>query len=528
MITIGAYRLTDIWRAFLRRMWLLVLAVGLIAPVALAVAYFLPPKYRAEGRILVESQQIAGVESTVTRSAVEQLERIRQKLMTRQQLLDLIAKFDLYADRTDLSPTEKVELVRDNTEVEPIALPGSRGTALLSFIIAFTATDGQTSARVANELVDAVISENVRTRTDLAEGTLTYFQDEVDTLSGRLSETEAEITRFVNANQGLLPDSLDFRREELANVQERQFQRAQNRLGLVERMRGLEATLRGERPAQLLDDPQTPQGRQLLVLRNRLIERQSVLSDTHPEIVGLKRRIAALEAAVAPADDTETGPAAIARARLAEDIALIQKEIELLDGQQAEDDAYKAQLVASIAATPEVGMEVNRLERRRGQLQTQYNDAVARLAAAREGAALEDKKQGERFEVAEPPQVPTRPFSPNRPLIAAGGVVFSIMVGLGLMVLFELLNSSIRTAHALEYRTGLRPVVTIPYIRTRGERRMRLLRWIGLALLIAVAIPGLLYAVDQFYLPLGAMAERLSDQLGIDGLIRIIEIRLGR
>jgi polysaccharide biosynthesis transport protein len=528
-MTFGPYQLSDLVSAFRRRFWLMVLSVGLIAPIALAVAYFMPAKYRSEALILVESQQISLVESTVTASAAERLQLIRQKLMTRENLLELIGKFDLYADRTDMSPTEKVALVRANTQIEPIVLAGQPRNALLSFTISFTASSGPVAARVANEFVSKVISENVRNRQDRAEGTLAYFQQEVETLSARLGEIEATITRYQNANEGALPDSLEFRREELSNLQEREFQRAQNRLALVEQKRGLEEALRTGRLATTLPQQQlTQEERDLQALRNTLLQRRAVLAETHPEIVAIKRRIEALEQAVAPSSDPAAGERSSALQRIAAEIALLDQQIALLDRQQAEDDATKAALVASIAATPQVAMEINRLERQYTQLQGQYSAAVARLAAAREGAVLEDKQQGERFEVAEQPQVPDRPYSPNRPVIAAGGVAFSVMVGLGLMVLFELMNTSIRTAHALEYRTGLKPVVSIPYVRTRGERRRRLMRWLGMVLLLVAVISAILYAIDQFYLPLDALVDRIAQKLGIDSVLRIIEIRLGR
>ncbi|GIX15421.1 MAG: LPS biosynthesis protein [Paracoccaceae bacterium] len=532
-MTFGAYRLSDILSAFRRRFWLLVLSVGLISPVALAVAYFLPPKYRSEALILVESQQISLVESTVNVSAAERLQLIRQKLMTRENILDMIARFNLYAERTDLSPSQKIDLVRENTKIEMTTLPGTRAQpgALLSFTISFTANSAPMAARVTNDLVSKVLAENLRSRQSRAEGTLSYFQQEVETLSARLGEIEAEITRFKNENEAALPDSLEFRRAELASLQERQFQREQSRLALIEQKRTLEEALRTGRLAALPQPQQLSQEeRDLQALRNVLVQRQAVLAETHPEIIALKRRIAALEAAVAPGvgGDPEAVRRTAALERIEAEIALLDKQIALLDRQQAEDEARRAALAESIAATPGVAMEISRLERQYAQLQDQYAAAAARLAAAREGAVLEDKQQGERFVVAEQPQIPERPFWPNRPLIAAGGVAFSIMLGLGLMVLAELMNSSIRTAHALEYRTGLKPVVSIPYVRTRGERRRRILRWVGLALLLAVAIPALLYAVDQFYLPLDALAEKVFDALGLDSILRIIEIRLGR
>lgn len=530
MITIGPYRLSDFWHAFLRRFWILVLSVGLIAPAALAIAYFLPSQYRSGALILVESQQISLVESTVTVSASERLQRIRQKLMTRDNLLDMINKFGLYAERTDLSPTDKVVLVRDNTAINPTTLPGTRANpgALLSFTIAYTTNNPRLAAQVVNEFVAKIISENVRSRTERATGTLSYFREEVDTLSSELAEIEAQMTRFQSENAEVLPGNVQALRDELTIIQQREFQRAQTRLALVEQKRTLEDGLLTGRIGALNARQMSQEEQALRALRNTLIQRQAVLAESHPEIVAIKKRIEALEQVVAPGQAPGEPVRSPAEQQAVDQVAQIGKQIALLDSQQEADAARKAEVVALISRAPEVAMEINRLTRKQTQLQTQYDASAQRMAAAREGAELEDKRQAERFEVAEPPQVPEVPFAPNRTLIAAGGVAFSVFFGLGLMVLLELLNSSIRTAHALEYRTGLKPVVTIPYIRTKGERRRRLARWLVLLLVLATAIPAVLWAVDQFYLPLGALAEKVSERLGLDAIIRIVEIRLGR
>ena len=47
---------------------------------------------------------------------------------------------------------------------------------------------------------------------------------------------------------------------------------------------------------------------------------------------------------------------------------------------------------------------------------------------------------------------------------------------LGFIVLWEMLNRSIRRPVELSQHLGIQPIITIPYIRTAGERRWR--RWL--------------------------------------------------
>src|SRR3569623_2025031 len=81
-----------------KRLWYLVFPFVLVMAAGAAVAWFWPPTYLSEGKILVESLQIPTdlVRPTVTASAKERLEVIQQRVMTRSNLLAILDKYALY------------------------------------------------------------------------------------------------------------------------------------------------------------------------------------------------------------------------------------------------------------------------------------------------------------------------------------------------------------------------------------------------------------------------------------------------
>ena len=91
---------------FLRRIHYFVAFVLAGLAIGLTLALTTPPSYRAQARLIVESSQIPGelALSTVRASAVELLEVITQRLVTRTYLLDIAARFGLYADRPGITP----------------------------------------------------------------------------------------------------------------------------------------------------------------------------------------------------------------------------------------------------------------------------------------------------------------------------------------------------------------------------------------------------------------------------------------
>src|SRR5712691_7940234 len=102
----------------------------LVFAIGTAAAMLWPPTYLSEGKILVESQQIPAdlVRPTVTATAKERIQVIQQRVTSRDNLLAIVDKYQMFADRRDrLSRTELLDLMRESIKVEPIALDQAQG-----------------------------------------------------------------------------------------------------------------------------------------------------------------------------------------------------------------------------------------------------------------------------------------------------------------------------------------------------------------------------------------------------------------
>ena len=85
---------------FLRRIHYFLLLFVLGSAIGLTLARVLPPVYLAEARLLVESEQIPGnlAASTVQTQATEQLQIIQQRILTRDVLVEMANRLNIYAD----------------------------------------------------------------------------------------------------------------------------------------------------------------------------------------------------------------------------------------------------------------------------------------------------------------------------------------------------------------------------------------------------------------------------------------------
>src|SRR6478672_11879572 len=180
------------WQLFKRRAFYFIIPFMLVLPAGLAVAVLLPATYVSEGKILVQSQQIPTelVRPTVTSAAQERIQVIEQRTMTRDNLLAIIDKFQLFPEkRTLMSASQLVELMRKNAKIAPLAEPlsfsqvRSRGdNPTIVFTVGFEYSDPQTASRVANDLVTRILNEDLRDRTSRATDTTKFLAREVQKL----------------------------------------------------------------------------------------------------------------------------------------------------------------------------------------------------------------------------------------------------------------------------------------------------------------------------------------------------------
>ena len=110
----------------LRRRLFVMLAVFIVFSAAgFAVSVLWPPTFQSQAKFIVESQQIPPdlVRSTVNSYADERLQIIEQRITSRDVVLGLVEKLNLYPEkRKKLTPTEVYDLVRNGIKIERMEL----------------------------------------------------------------------------------------------------------------------------------------------------------------------------------------------------------------------------------------------------------------------------------------------------------------------------------------------------------------------------------------------------------------------
>jgi polysaccharide chain length determinant protein (PEP-CTERM system associated) len=504
---------------FRRRLPYFLIVATILSAISVIVAYTLPPAYESRMVLLVESPQIPEnlAASTVQTPAFEQLQILEQRLMTRENMLDIARKFAVLPDLNEMSPDEIVAAMRARTKFD--TSNRFRNEAPL-MTISFEAPRPRTTAEVLNEYLLLIQQRDTEFRKGRSGETLDFFIQEVERLGEELDAQSGKILEFKQANTQALPESLEFRMDQQSTFQDR----------LIQIERDI-ADLRGQRSRliqlyELTGDvdtsqtvPQSADQRQLEALNVELRDALAVYSAENPRVKMLQTRIDQLEDKIgtaAPAEpETAEEPGQNLPPVLTIQLEELDNAILALENQKTSLQTRLDALSASIEKTPEVAIVLEEMTRKYETVQAQYSLADDRLSKAQIGDRIETRSRGQRIAVIEQPSIPSEPTKPNRLKLAGAGTALGILAGLGFIFLLEVVNTSARRPEDIVRKLGVTPLTTIPYIQTRAQRfRQRSLKLL-FVLVILVGIPAMVYAVHTYYLPLDLIADKIMNKLGV-------------
>ena len=188
-----------ILRMIFRRLPLILLIIAIGWPASIWFALSRPKLYEATAVIQIETaqvaEQLAGQAMQV--GADNQLELIKQKLMSRDNLIAMIDEFGLFVG--DMPITEKVFLLREAATIFELVdqSQGWRPDLTPSgLVILVRLDDAEKAAAVANSFLDSIVEEARARSEGRAARTLEFFVAEEARVSTEIGQVEAVIADF--------------------------------------------------------------------------------------------------------------------------------------------------------------------------------------------------------------------------------------------------------------------------------------------------------------------------------------------
>lgn len=294
--------------AMLRRRWRPTIAVmAIVALGTIYVAYTLPAVYESSASILIEQQGIPTdfVQTTVNAYAEQLLQTIYERVVSSENVLELIGKHDLYPeDRGLLSEEELFVQFRDSAIMVPKNVEtvhsrtGREAIITFGFEISFQNSDPFKARDVATDLADMFVSVNSALRAKTAARTTAFLDAESAQVQDKLSEIAKTIAEFKAIHVNNLPENQE--------VNLRTWERLNDDLNLVDTQLRDAREERALLQTELANTPKyqpvlDESGEPVIGGIDRLAEAQQELirllgrySENHPEVQNLRREIAAL------------------------------------------------------------------------------------------------------------------------------------------------------------------------------------------------------------------------------------------
>lgn len=527
--------------------------------IALLAALLWPPTYRSSATILIEEQEIPQelVRSTITGFANQQIKIISQRILTLNNIMDIVQKYGLWSE-AELKRTPRTETMtkfQDKMKLDVISAEvmdprfGRATEATIAFTLSFDDRNPAIAQKVANELVNLYMNENLKSRTEKSATTSQFLKSEAEQLNNHIREIEEKLSRFKAANEGALPELSQYN---LSVVERSDSELADSRARMAElekRRLELQSNLAQISPYAAQD---LPTGERALSNQDRLKALKSdyraksaLYSEDHPDVQRLKREIEHLEeilgtggstkdyqeqlrkeqdklaqlkqtytpdypevtkqqhivdqlikdgppkgAAAAKSDDQADNPAYVL---LQTQLRSTESDMKTLQARIAELQEKISRFEKLMSKAPDVEKEYAELTR---ELQTnalKYQEIKAKQMEAELSQSLESERKGERYSLVEPPILPDDPVKPNRVLIILLGVVLSALAAAATAAILEVLDESVRGQSELATLMGT-PLGSIPYLvlaEEEVEKRSNN-RWlyvgIGITILIVLLI----------------------------------------
>ncbi len=496
---LGEMNIRDYLEIAHRRKWWIIFATLPIAITFGVLAALLPNMYRSSTVILVDPQKVPDsyVASTVSSGISDRLSTIQQEVTSPTRLAKLIDTLHLFPElRGKVDNSELVARMQKNMKLEVVDEGGRRTSA---FKITYSSTNPLETAQVANQLAAMFIEENLKVREQQSIGTAEFLDSELQKTKQDLTAKEAELSEIKSKYIMDLPDSKQYHLEALTNLRT-QLQALQERVSRAQQEKIYLQSLSSSNPPSVDVDDQSasasPAQVQITRLETRLGELRARYGPMHPDVKKVEAELAQLrqraekEGPIQPvkrAEAPKSDAAKITRNPVLQ--AQMQKLDDEIDTARKQEAPLQQQIefhTSKLEKVPVFEQRIAELMRDYDTMRAHYTQLLDKKFSADMSSALESRQKGERFVILDPALIPQQPFGPNRPLVAFGGLLGGLILGIALAVIVELNDDSVRSDHEALKLIGKPILASIPEVVTGQQQRFGAVR-VAAALLITVA-----------------------------------------
>lgn len=484
---------SDYWRIAKRRWWILLVPVIIAPIVAYSFSLAIPNLYTSQTLVLVESQVVPNdfVRPVVTQSLQMRLVTMQEQILSRTRLQPIIERYGLYKGDVGKVPMEDlVDRLRKSVGIQFIHPEAAGAVGLPGFYISFTADTPRLAQQVCGEITTMFMNENIKDREQSAEGTTDFLKSQLEDSKRNLDEQDAKLAAFKGKYIGQLPG------EEQANFNMLQTLNAQlnavtENLTRARQDKTFNETLLNQALANYNTAVQAAQAakaangtnpvtidQEIEKAQSRLTDLQSRYTDSHPDVVKAKGELAKLQRkkeeqqaqiAKTPAEPSDKSgysePQELKSLRVT--VHNLEGSIGQLTTEQERIQKAIRDYQSKVQVSPQVEQEAKQLTRDYDIARKTYEDLLAKKTQSEMATNLERRSEGEQFRVMDPPNLPEKPSSPNRPAITMGGLAVGFGLGLGIVLLLEMSDTAVRSESDVKACLQIPILAVVPWTQVQ-------------------------------------------------------------
>ena len=490
--------------------------------IATVVAFLLPDKYISQARIRIVPQQISPelIQNVTAQDIVERISGMAQNIQSRDTLTSIISSYGLYKNELKGEPMEDViTKMKSSIGIKPLTgWTNIAGKSLPAMEVSFAYSDKYTAQKVCQELVSRFMTANREQNMQVQQATSDFLTDEGGRAKRDLDDVEKRLAAYREQNAGRLPDELQSNIAEMNALENRAAglsdglsRNTQQRMMLESELRIAKdrlATYQVNSP-QAVSENQKIAGldKEIEQLQDNIEAMKGRYTEDYPNLQAAQERLAFLkkqrdQAAkdqqaheqAAKDNPSKTPPVyspGLVRDRMSAEAVVQQIETQLkalalerdsVSKRLASVNAALSNYAARIQSVPASEKEYTDLLRERDLDKERY--IAFQMKQEKSGLSMElvRRQQGETLELIDSASLPPAPAAPKRAMIIPIGAGIGFALGLALVAMREVKDTSLKNLKDARLYTQLSILGSIPLLENDVVvQRRKQVMWVGWA-----------------------------------------------
>jgi len=461
--------LLEMWHAVLRRKWMIISVF--LAAVAAAVVFseLVTPIYEATTTVMIQDQSGAGQFAVFEAfgGAGKNVNQNYIEVLKSRTLAERAMEMLGYGEEASLEEFRRSISVQLVTGTDAIRIKVQH-------------THPQVATDRANAIVAAFMELNQEVNSEEARNARVFIENQIKSVEKDLEKAEDVLREYKESERVFAPSeearTVLNRLSELEKIHaETSVELTQIQLKLAE----LHKRLQEEAPTTVTattvtNNPMVSQYKtRLFELESQLTAIEAQYNPDYPRIATLKTEIAAvterLTQEVERIVSSETHAVNPNYQALASQIVTL--EVNQV-AEKARQDAFAGQIAEvekELLILPGKEVELTRLMRNKSVLEEMY----LLLRSKYEEYRITEAVQAAGISIVDKAVVPTSPVKPKKTQNVAIAGMLGLMIGVGLTLLIEFLDTTLKTPEDIERYLGLPVVGSIPVFDTNGQSKTR-------------------------------------------------------